>query len=378
MKKSKFTEEQIAFALKQAEAGTTVEEICRKMGISQATFYAWRKKFGGLGVAELRRLRQLEEENRKLKQLVADLSLDKVMLQDVLSKKFLRPTQRKTLVGHLVDRYRVGVRRACAVVKQSRSAFYYQPQDNDDAPLLQRIQEIAAVRVRYGFWRIFVLLRREGWKANHKRVYRLYCQAGLNLWRKRPLPRPRRRKAAAHRLERTVLTGPNQVWSMDFVADALFDGRRFRALTVVNNFTKESLVIEVNQNLKGEDVVAVMERLRHQRALPQRIQTDNGSEFISTVMDRWAYDNGVTMDYSRPGKPTDNPFIESFNGSFRDECLNTHWFLSLGDARQKIENWRVDYNHFRTHSSIGDVPPAEFAAQFTSPPKAEFSSSARA
>ncbi|MDH4910066.1 IS3 family transposase [Xanthomonas euvesicatoria] len=373
MKKSKFTEEQIAFALKQAETGTTVEEICRKMGISQATFYAWRKKFGGLGIAELRRLRQLEEENRKLKQLVADLSLDKVMLQDGAIKKVLRPAQRKTLVGHLVDRYRVGVRRACTVVKQSRSAFYYQPRDNDDAPLLRRIEEIAAVRVRYGFWRIYVLLRREGWKANHKRVYRLYCQAGLKLRRKRP----RRRKAAAHRLERTVLTAPNQVWSMDFVADALFDGRRFRALTVVDNFTKESLAIEVNQNLKGEDVVAVMERLRYQRDLPQRIQTDNGSEFISMVMDRWAYDNGVTMDYSRPGKPTDNPFIESFNGSFRDECLNMHWFLSLDDAREKIENWRVDYNHFRTHSSIGDVPPAEFAAQFASPPKAEFSSSVR-
>ncbi len=121
-----------------------------------------------------------------------------------------------------------------------------------------------------------------------------------------------------------------------------------------------------------------MERLRHQRSLPQRIQTDNGSEFISMVMDRWAYDNGVAMDYSRPGKPTDNPFIESFNGSFRDECLNTHGFLSLNDAREKIENWRVDYNHFRTHCLIGDVLPAEFAARFSFPPKAELFSSARA
>ncbi|MBB6065909.1 putative transposase [Pseudoxanthomonas broegbernensis] len=221
---------------------------------------------------------------------------------------------------HLLDRYRIGVRRACEVVRQSRSAWYYQPRENDDAPLLRRIEEIAATRVRYGFRRIFVLLRREGWRANHKRVYRLYCQAGLNLRRKRP----RQRKAAAHRLERAVLTAPNQARSMDFVADALFDGRRFRALTVVDNFTKESLAIEVDQQLKGEDVVAVMERLRHPRGVPQRIQTDNGSEFISIVVDRWAYDHGVTMDYSRPGKPTDNPFIESFNGSFRDECLNTH------------------------------------------------------
>ncbi|MGW8341116.1 integrase core domain-containing protein [Xanthomonas axonopodis pv. khayae] len=175
-----------------------------------------------------------------------------------------------------------------------------------------------------------------------------------------------------------MLTGPNQVWSMDFVADALFDGCRFRALTVVDNFTKENLVIEVDQNLKGENVVAAMERLRHQRDLPQRIQTDNGSEFISMVMDRWAYANGVIMAYYRPEKPSDTPFIESLNAGFRDECLNTHWLLSLDGARQKIENWRANYNLFRTHSSIGDVPPAEFAAQFTSPPTAEFSSSARA
>lgn len=246
------------------------------------------------------------------------------------------------------------------MVKQWRPGWYYEPKEKTDGPLLKRIEEIAATRVRYGFWRIFVLLRREGWKANHKRVYRLYKQAGLNLRRKRP----RRRKAAAHRLERPVLTAPNQCWSMDFVADALFDGRRFRALTVVDNFTKESLAIEVDQQLKGEDVVAVVERLKHQRGVPQRIQTDNGSEFISIAMDRWAYDHGVTMDFSRPGRPTDNPFVESFNGSFRDECLNVHWFLSLDDARHKIENWREDYNQFRTHSSLGDVPPAEFAAQF--------------
>lgn len=256
--------------------------------------------------------------------------------------------------------YRVSVRRACAVVKQWRPGWYYQPKEKGDGPLLKRIEEIASVRVRYGFWRIFVLLRREGWQVNHKRVYRLYRQAGLNLRSKRP----RRRKAAAHRLERPLLTAPNQSWSMDFVADALFDGRKLRALTVVDNFTRESLAIRVDQSLKSEDVVAVVDQLRRERGTPQRIQTDNGSEFASLPMDRWAYEHGVIMDFSRPGKPTDNPFIESFNGSFRDECLNAHWFLSLEDASQKIESWRQDYNHFRTHSAIGDIPPAEYAAQF--------------
>jgi len=246
-------------------------------------------------------------------------------------------------------------------MRQARSGLVYKPVRKIlDAPLTKRIQNIAQTRVRYGYQRIHVLLRREGWLVNHKRVHRLYKLAGLNLRAKRP----RRRKAAADRLDRPVLTAPTQSWSMDFVSDALFDGRRFRSLTVVDNFSRECLAIVVGQSLRGEDVVATLERLRQERGTPRRIQADNGPEFISVVLDKWAYDHGVTIDFSRPGKPTDNPFIESFNGSFRDECLNAHWFLSLDDARQKIESWRCDYNHFRPHSSIGNAAPAQFAEAF--------------
>ncbi|MFC3128099.1 IS3 family transposase [Coralloluteibacterium stylophorae] len=272
-----------------------------------------------------------------------------------------------------VDRYRVGVRRACALVQQSRAGWYYRPKEKDDAPLLRRIEEIAATRVRYRLLADLRAAASGGLAGQPQRVYRLYRQAGLNLRRKRP----RRRKAATHRLERIVLTAPDQYWSMDFVADAPFDGGRFRALTVIDNFTKESLAIEANGQINGADVVEVMERLKCQRGVPKRIQTDNGSEFISLALDRWAYENHVTLDYSRPGMPTDNPFIESFNGSFRDECLNTHWFLSIEDARQKIDSWRQDYNHFRTHSSLGDLTPNEFASRFTIVTTAEFSSSGR-
>jgi putative transposase len=261
------------------------------------------------------------------------------------------------LAGHLQERYRVGIRRACWLVGLARSSWYHRSRRRDDAPLRKRIQEIAEVRIRYGIWRIYVLLRREGWRVNHKRVHRLYKALRLNLRRKPP----RRSKAAAHRLERLVAQRANACWSLGFVDDALFDGRRFRALSAVDNFTEECLAIEVAVQLRSEDVVRVMERLRLQRGLPARIQTDNGSEFASLAMDRWAYEQQVTLDFSRPGKPTDNPFVESFNASFRDECLNTHWFLSLEDARGKIENWRQDYNHFRPHSSLGDRCPAEFA-----------------
>lgn len=147
---------------------------------------------------------------------------------------------------------------------------------------------------------------------------------------------------------------------MDFVMDALFDGRRFRALTVVDNYSRECLEIEVGQSLKGEDVVRVMERMKLTRGVvPQRIKVDNGSEFISKALDKWAYENGVVLDFSRPGKPTDNAFIESFNGSFRDECLNVNWFLSLEDATEKITAFKEEYNHFRPHSALGNLTPIE-------------------
>ena len=238
--------------------------------------------------------------------------------------------------------------------------WYYKAHSRDDRWLRTRIREIAEVRVRYGFWRVYILLRREGFKDNHKRVYRIYKEEGLNLRSKRP----RRNKMGAHRMERPEISSINQCWSMDFVSDQLFDGRRFRALTVVDNYSRKCLAIFPEKSIKGENVVEVMNEITYkEQCFPKRIQVDNGSEFISKALDKWAYDNKVTLDFSRPGKPTDNPFIESFNGSFRDECLNVNWFLSLDDARHKIDEWRRDYNEFRPHSSIGDKTPDEVHCQ---------------
>ncbi len=215
--------------------------------------------------------------------------------------------------------YRVGVRRACAVLECSRTSYYYKSIKVDDPALRQRIREIAEMRVRYGYQRIYVLVRREGWPVSHKRVYRIYCEEGLQLRRKRP----KRRVSAAHRHKRPQAERLDQCWSMDFVADNLFNGRRIRALTVVDNFSRQCPAIHVDHSIKAEQVVSTMEGLRlFAGRRPQRIQVDNGSGFISKALDRWAYENNVTLDFSRPGKPTDNPFIESFNGSFRDECLN--------------------------------------------------------
>lgn len=268
----------------------------------------------------------------------------------------MKPARKRELVEHLITSYRVSQRRATAVIQLSRSSSYYRAHPRDDRAERTRIREIAQTRIRYGVERIHVLLRREGWVINHKKTWRIYVEEGLNLRRKRP----RRRVAAAHRMDRPQLTRVNECWSMDFVADELFNGHRIRALTVVDNFSRESLAITVDHALRADDVVQTMAHIQALRGTPKRIQVDNGSEFISKALDRWAYDNGVILDFSRPGKPTDNPFIESFNGSFRDECLNLHWFLSLDDARDKIESWRLEYNQERTHSSLGNVTPNEF------------------
>ena len=260
----------------------------------------------------------------------------------------MKPALKRRLVDHLDQAYRVGVRRACAVLEVIRTSYYYRSIKVDDLALRQRIREIAQVRVRYGYQRIHVLLRREGWQVNHKGVYRIYCEDGLHLRRKRP----KRRVSAAHRRHRPEVDKIDQCWSMDFVADNLFNGRRIRALTVVDNFSRECLAIQVDHSVKADQVVSTMEGLRlFAGRTPQRIQVDQGTEFVSKALDKWAYEHGVTLDFSRPGKPTDKALIESFNGSFRDECLNTHWFLSLDDARHKIEQWRRDT------TAIGPTPP---------------------
>lgn len=260
------------------------------------------------------------------------------------------------MVERLREDYRVSERRACRLVLIGRSSYQYRATRDGQVLLRMRINEIARVRVRYGYQRIYVVLRREGWLVNHKRVYRIYCEEGLNLRAKRP----KRRVSAAHRVRRPPASGPNESWSMDFVTDSLFNGRRFRSLTVVDNYSRECLAIEVGQHIKGEDVMQVMNQIKAERGVPRSIYVDNGPEFISKELDKWAYLSGVELDFSRPGKPVDNALIESFNGSFRDECLNVNWFLSLEDAREKIESWRRDYNEWRPHSSLDNLSPRQY------------------
>ena len=219
-----------------------------------------------------------------------------------------------------------------------------------------RIREIAQ-SMRYGYRKILVVLHREGWKVGRDLMKRIYQEEGLSL-RKR---RRGRRRVAELRGERFRPTGPNQVWAMDFVADKLADRTRFRSLTVVDIYTRECLAIELGQALKGGDVVVVLNRIKLQRGFPKMVYCDNGGEFSSQAMDLWAYQNGVRISFSRPRTPGDNASVESFNATFRTECLHAHWFTTLPDAQKIVETWRKEYNESRPHWALGGKTPNEFA-----------------
>ena len=239
----------------------------------------------------------------------------------------------------------------------SRDNYQYKSRKDEQAALRMRIREIAQARVSYGCRRIHIMLQREGWKVNHKRVYRLYKLEGLVM---RP-KKPRRHVSACRRVEKATASAANESWSMDFMSDELFNGQRIKLFTLVDNYTRESLAIGVDNHIGGQRVVEVLMQLGKERKLPRTVRVDNGPEFISKALDQWAYLNGVQLDFSRPGKPTDNGLIEAFNGRLRQECLNESWFLSLEDAREKVETWRQQYNRDRPHGALGNMAPLEYA-----------------
>ena len=273
----------------------------------------------------------------------------------------MKPAQKRTLVQFLQVGFRVSQRKACRAIGVWPSTCRYRSQARDQTPLRMRIRELAAARVRYGYRRLHVLLQREGWRVNAKRIFRLYQLEGLSLRLK-----SRKKRVSAPRVVRPA-ERPNERWSMDFVSDSLADGRRFRALTLVDNVSKMSPAIEAARSFAGGRVVEILERLALSHGLPQTISVDNGPEFISRALDAWAYRHGVRLEFSRPGKPTDNPFIESFNGHFRAECLGQHWFQSLEEARAIIEAWRVDYNSVRPHRALSQLTPEAFLATLRPP-----------
>lgn len=260
----------------------------------------------------------------------------------------------------------ISERRACRLAGISRSVLRYTPrQSAEEAQLKQEIIDHAQERRRFGYRRIHALLRRDGHTVNHKRVYRLYHAAGLAVRR-----RKRRQGVAVEREPLELPSAPDQVWSMDFVMDALASGRRIKILTIVDDFTKEAIDVVPERGISGEHVTRILEQACRFRGYPHAIRTDQGPEFTGKALDQWAYERGIDLKLIQPGKPTQNAYIESFNGRFRDECLNEHWFTSLNHARQEIAAWRRDYNEQRPHSALDYRTPAEFTAAYRQEPKA--------
>jgi putative transposase len=267
------------------------------------------------------------------------------------------PTARRRAVGYLHEEFQFSERRACRVVGAHRTTMRYRRQCKEDEPQVrERLQQLAVAHPRWGYRRLHLLLRREGTAINRKRVYRLYRLDGLAV-------RRQRRKRAARVMRGAVppMEQRGEAWAMDFMRDTLATGRCFRTLNVLDTVTRECLAIEVDTSLPGQRVVRVLDRLVARHGAPKRITVDNGPEFTGRALDAWAYAHAVTLDFIDPGKPMQNAHMESFNGKFRDECLNQHWFLDLEDARRIIGSWEEGYNTNRPHSALGNQPPAVYA-----------------
>ncbi|WP_442967026.1 IS3 family transposase, partial [Rhizobium sp. C4] len=356
MKKQRFTEEQIIGVLREQEAGAKAADLCRKHGISEATFYNWKAKYGGMEVSEAKRLKALEEENAKLKKLLAEQMLDVAALRELLFKKMVGPAAKRDAVAHLKAMMGLSERRACQIVSADRKMIRYQSCRASEDELRTKLRDLANQRRRFGYRRLFIVLRREGERSGVNRIYRLYREEGLSV-RKRKA----RRRAVGTRAPILVEAKVNARWSLDFVHDQFACGRRFRVLNIVDDVTRECLAAIPDTSISGRRVARELTTLIERRGKPGMIVSDNGTEFTSNAILAWSRDHKVEWHYIAPGKPMQNGYIESFNGRMRDELLNESLFFGLHHARSAIAEWVDDYNTFRPHSSLGYQTPAAYA-----------------
>ncbi|WP_155773509.1 IS3 family transposase [Rhizobium leguminosarum] len=356
MKKQRFTEEQIIAVLKEQEAGAKAADLCRKHGISEATFYNWKAKYGGMEVSEAKRLKALEDENARLKKLLAEQMLDAAALRELLGKKMVGPAAQRDAVTHLKAVMGLSERRACQIISADRKMIRYRSSRPPEVELRTKLRDLANERRRFGYRRLFVLLRRDREPSGVNRIYRLYREEGLSV-RKRKA----RRRAVGTRAPILVEAKANARWSLDFVHDQFACGRRFRVLNIVDDVTRECLAAVPDTSISGRRVARELTTLIERRGKPGMIVSDNGTELTSNAILAWSRDHKVEWHYIAPGKPMQNGYVESFNGRMRDELLNESLFFGLDHARSAIAEWADDYNHFRPHSSLGYQTPAGYA-----------------
>jgi putative transposase len=361
MKETRYSEEQIIGALKQMGAGRKVADLARELGVSEATTYTWKSKFGGLEVSEARaaqgtRRREpaAEAHGRRppLGQRGAEIGDPKKRLELV--------GQRKN-AAHVIAEFGMTERQACKLLDLDRTSYHYQPKPERDAELRAELIALARQKPRYGYRRLHVLLARRGWLVNHKRLYRLYRQEHL------AVRRLRRKRLARPSAPIAQLNRVNQERSMDFVMDGLATGRALRVLTVVDSFTRECLAMEVDSCLSSRRATRALEWIIQQRGTPEAVRCDNGPEFTSRHFLAWCENRKIGLIHIQPGRPMQNGRVESFNGRLRDECLNATWFQTIACVKEKIESWREEYNGERPHSSLGYMTPLEFARGAPSP-----------
>jgi putative transposase len=251
--------------------------------------------------------------------------------------------------------HRLSERHACRLLELDRTTYRYEPRPDRNSELREALVALARQKPRYGYRRLWALLTRRGWQVNEKRIYRLYREEGLMV------RRLRRKRVTRERAAETLLSAPNQEWALDFVSDALASGRGLRGLTIVDTYTRECPAIEVATGICSRVVTRTLERIIGERGKPESLRCDNGPEFTSRHFLGWCEEQGIAVIHIQPGRPMQNGHIESFNGRLRDECLNANWFVSLADAKRKIESWREEYNAERPHSSLAYRTPSEFA-----------------
>ncbi|HET6243443.1 MAG TPA: IS3 family transposase [Bacteroidia bacterium] len=354
MKTTRFTEAQIVAALKEFEAGKSAADICRGLGINKQTFYNWKNKYSGMETQDLRRLKELEDENRKLKQMYAELAMDNKVLKDVIFKKVLKPCERKDRVDYVCQEHGYSLTRACKLINFPRSLYYY-VSIKDDTPVIEKLQELAEKKPKEGQDKFYGRIRNAGLIWNRKRIARVYKLLGMNTRK-----RTRKRLPARIKTPLIIPQQPNDTWSMDFMHDTLMNGRKFRVLNIIDDYNREALKIEPYFSIGSNLVIKILERLLLERGKPKVIRVDNGPEFISSAITEWCLDKNIKLLHVQPGKPMQNGYIERFNRSYRGDVLDANLFENLWQARTLSDEFQEDYNYHRPHESLGNLSPINY------------------